>query len=277
MPAPLSDQLTILQSRRGLAALDPIGLWRNRGLCAVLAWRDFQIRYKQSLLGIAWAAVQPLAMVLILALVLGKLLGLEHQVEGSYALFVCAGMVPWMLFAAVVTAAANSLVANAEVLKKVYFPRLIVPLSAAGAPLADFAVAMVVLLGVMVWSGSPFTVHLLWLPVLGAAVMLSAIAMGVWLSAITVTYRDARLIVPFMLQLWFFATPVIYPLPVSPRWTWLLALNPMDGPIRGFRAAINGQSIDLPALLISIVIASFILMLGLAQFTRTERRFADVV
>ena len=187
------------------------------------------------------------------------------------------GMVPWMLFAAVVTAASNSLVAHAEMLRKVDFPRLIVPLSAAGAPLADFAVAMVVLAGVMLWRDSPFTVQLLWLPVLTAAVLLAAMGVGVLLSAVTVAYRDARLIVPFMLQLWFFATPVIYPLPVSPQWAWLLAFNPMYGPIRGFRDVINGQAIDIASLTISMVVATAVLMIGLFHFTHTERRFADVI
>lgn len=272
-----SRPVTVLRPRRGLAAVGLAELWRCRELWWVLALRDLQVRYKQTAIGAAWAVLQPLAMMVVATVVMGHLLGLSSKVHGSYAVFVYAGMVPWTLFAASVTAAGNSLVANAEILKKVYFPRLILSLSAVGAPVVDALAALLVLVGLMLVMGLAFSPTLLLLPLLLGSVVIAAVAVGLLLSALTVRYRDFRIVVPFTLQLWFFVTPVIYPLPVGQRWKWLLAVNPMDGPIEAFRAMILGQPIDFGIWGLSLGVALLLGAVGLWYFVRTERQFADVV
>ena len=274
-----SPRATVIKPQRGLASLDPVGLWRRRDLAWVLALRDLRVRYKQTLLGVAWAVVQPLATMVVLHLFFGRVLGMAERVgDVPYPVFLYAGLLPWTLFSNAVTASSNSLVGNAHILSKVYFPRLLLPLSATIVPVIDYCIAFVVLAGLMVYFSVPMTWGLLWLAPLVLSTVLAVLGVGVLLSALTVSYRDFRYVVPFMLQLWFFMTPVIYGLDFVPeRYQWLMNLNPMAGTIDAFRASVLGESMNIPAWLASTTVAAITLVVGLAWFARLERKFADVV
>ena len=274
---PHPDAPTIIQPRTGLGALNLTELWQARELAWVLALRDVQVRYKQTVLGVAWAILQPLAMMIIATLVIGNLLGVADRVEGSYAVFVYAAMVPWTLFAASVTAASNSLVNNAEMLRKIYFPRLIVPIAGVGAPLVDFAASFVLLIAFMLFMGLTLSPTIILLPLLTISALIAALGVGVALAAITVTYRDFRMIVPFLIQLWFFLTPVIYPIPLPEKYAWLMNFNPMFGVIEGFRSVIQNTPFNYTAYLTSTTVALVMLGLAVPYFARAQRRFADVV
>ncbi|HEX7010186.1 MAG TPA: ABC transporter permease [Phycisphaeraceae bacterium] len=252
-------------------------LWRYRGLAWTLLWRDVQVRYKQTLLGAAWAVIQPLALMVAASVVFGWLLGLDARVEGSYALFAYAGLVPWTLFAAGTTAASNSLLANAHMLQKVYFPRLVLPVSAIGAPLVDFAASGAVLLGWLIWQGSITWQAAVVLPLAGASIALAALGVGTLLAAMTATYRDLRLAVPLLLQVWFFLTPVVYPLPVSPRWEWVLSMNPVYGPIQACRAAMLSQPVPMAMWAVSLLAALACWQVAAGCFARVHKRLADVI
>lgn len=256
-------------------------LWRFRELLAFLAWRDIKVRYKQTSLGALWAVLQPFVMMVVLNLFFGRVfdINMEDKTSGiPYPIFLYAGLLPWTFFAAAVTASTNSLVSNANMLRKVYFPRLIMPLSSVGAPLMDYMVAFGVLLGLMGWYGVIPTAQLLLLPLFVLVTIVAALGVGIGLSGLTVSYRDFRYVVPFMLQVWFFITPVIWPVTiVSEEYHWLLRLNPMSGTIEAFRAAVLGTTIDVGALMISTGVAFLALFLGLGYFGYAERRFADVV
>lgn len=267
---------TVIGPCEGFGAIDFAGLWRFRDLGRALFWRDVQVRYKQTLLGAVWAVLQPLAMMVVASLVLGKMLGLSARVEGAYPVFVYAGLLPWTLFSATVGAASGSLVGNAEMLRKVYFPRLLLPVSSVGAPLVDFAASLVVLVGLAMWFGVGLGWSLLLVPLLTVSVVLASLAVGVMLSAVTVSYRDFRLVVPFLLQLWFFCTPVVYPMPVG-EWGWLLYLNPMHGTTEAFRAAVLGEAIPVAGWIASSAVAGLGVVLGVVMFARAEGKFADVV
>lgn len=269
--------VTLIKPRPGLKALDLPALWQFRDLWWALLLRDVQVRYKQTMLGGLWAVLQPVAMMIVATLVLGKLLGLDQRVDGAYPVFVYAGLIPWTLFSATVAASTNSLVANAEMLRKVYFPRLILPLAAIGAPVVDFAASFTVLMLLVGWFAVGYSASLLLLPVVAMSVLIAALGVGVLLSALTVSYRDFRLVVPFLLQLWFFLTPVVYPLPLPAQWAWLANLNPIHGSIEAFRAVILHHPVDLAGWACSTVVATACLLVGLIQFSRAEQRFADVV
>ncbi|MFP4145024.1 MAG: ABC transporter permease [Phycisphaeraceae bacterium] len=276
-PLPNPAELVTIEARQGWQRLDLAGLWRYRDLWWALLVRDVQVRYKQTVLGAAWAILQPLAMMVVIAMVLGKVLGMDAKVPGSYALFLYAGMIPWVLFRETVQNASNSLVNNAEMLRKIYFPRLLLPLSAVGTPVVDFLSSMFVLLGLAALLGDGFSLSLMWLPLAAMSLLIVALGVAVPLSAMVVSYRDFRLIVPLMLQMGMFLSPVMYPLPLPTRWEWLVCLNPMHGPLAAFRAAVLGQPIDFPLWICGTAMGMLGLMMGLAWFVRLERRFADVV
>ena len=215
---------------------------------------------------------------IVLHLFFGRLLDLEERVSVAYPVFLYAGLLPWQLFAAGVTASANSMVSNASIVRKVYFPRLIVPISALGAPLIDFAIASVVLIGMMLWFGVPIGPSLLLTPLLLVSTLLAVLGVGVLVSAITVSYRDARHLLPFGIQLLFFLTPVIYPVSIVPeRFRLLVSFNPMHGCIEAWRAVILGQPMDFAAWAISTAVAVVMLVGGVLYFQRVESRFADTV
>jgi lipopolysaccharide transport system permease protein len=253
-------------------------LWRYRELLYFFVWRDIKVRYKQTVLGALWAIIQPLAGTALFALFFGKLGGLSKQVDGSYTLFVYAGLLLWTFYANAVTLAANSLVGSSHLIAKVYFPRLLIPLAAVFSGLIDFAVAFAFLLVLMVIYRVPPSIAMLTLPWFLLGTMAVAAGVGALFSALVVSYRDFRYVIGFVVQLWLFATPVLYTLDTIPtRWRVLYAANPMVGMISGFRTAVLGGTFRLDVVLTSTVVATLLLVAGLRYFTGVQRRFADVI
>jgi lipopolysaccharide transport system permease protein len=269
--------IVVIEPSRGWRALDLRELWRFRELVYFLALRDVKVRYKQTALGIAWVLVQPLLAMGIFTVVFGQ----RGLTSGGlpYPLFVAAGLVPWFYFANATSGASGSIVGNTQLISKVYFPRLAIPLAAVSANLVDLGIGLLLELVLLVVFGVPLGPHLLVVPILVGLEVLTALGVSVWLAALDVQYRDVRYAVPFLLQVWFFATPVVYSLAdIGDRWRPLLSLNPMTGVIDGFRWALLGTG-DAPlvALLESTVIVLLLLGSGLLYFRRMERTFADVI
>lgn len=267
--------VTIALSRR--APIDLRGLWSYRELLYFLIWRDVKVRYKQTALGAVWVVMQPALATALFVLLFGRLIGVGS--DGlPYTLFAFAGMAPWMFFSGAVTNSSNSLVTNSNLIAKVYFPRVFIPAAAIGARLPDFAITLLVLAALMVYHGVQATWALLMLPLLVLLTVLLALGSGLLLSALNVRYRDVGALVPFLIQISMFATPIIYPLSLVPdKWRWVLLLNPLSGMIEGYRAALFGKSIDWPSLLVSAATTVVLLFISALVFRRMERRFADVV
>jgi lipopolysaccharide transport system permease protein len=273
-----SAPLFVLEPSHGWISLQLKSLWEYRELFYFLAWRDIKVRYKQTGLGIAWAILQPLAMMLLFSLIFGYLGGMPS--DGiPYPIFTYVALLPWQLFANALASSSNSLVMNQGLITKVYFPRLIVPLSAVLVGLVDFAFSFIILLGMMYYYGVLPTIAVLSLPVFIVLAIATALAVSLWLSALNVQYRDVQHIIPFLTQFWFFATPIVYSSSLVPaQWRALYGLNPMVGVIEGFRWALLGQARPLGAsTVISILIIGLILFGGLLYFQRMEKTFADVV
>jgi lipopolysaccharide transport system permease protein len=253
-------------------------LWRARELAYFFVWRDVKIRYKQTAIGAAWAILQPLLAMLVFTLFFGKLAHIPS--EGlPYQVFVYAGLLPWMYFAASLQNATNTIVENQRVITKVYFPRLILPLSAVLSGLVDFGISFLIFVVMMVYYRIEPTIQILWLPAFLLLAVLTAFGVGLWLSALNAIYRDVRYVLPFLVQLWLFASPVIYPPTLmSAKWRWLFGLNPMAGVIEGFRWSLAGRG-NPPGrlILVSSGIMLVILLGGLAYFQNTETVIADVV
>lgn len=271
--------VVVIQPSRTWVALNLRDLWAYRELLCFLTWRDVKVRYKQTLLGAAWAIIQPLFQMIVFTLFFGKLAGLEHKTGGiAYPIFAYAGLLPWTFFSNAITNSGNSLVGSANLITKVYFPRMIIPAAAVGAGLVDFAIAFVILAGLMIYYGVAISVGLLMLPVLVLLTTLLAIGVGMWFSALNVKYRDIRYALPFAIQLWMFVSPIIYPPTLVPeQYRWLLSLNPMTGIIEGYRASLLGSEFNWPALGISAALTIGILVYSAYHFRRMERTFADVV
>ena len=277
-PAAPESGLIVIEPTHGWRALDVRELWAYRELIYFLAWRVVKVRYKQTALGIAWVVLQPLVAMAIFSIVFGRLASLPSD-NVPYPLFVFAGLVPWFYFANATSTASGSLVANTNLVSKVYFPRLAVPLAAVLAGLVDLAIGLALELVLLTAFGLPPTPRVLLVPLLVAALALSALAVSIWLSALDVQYRDVRYAIPFLIQLWLFATPVVYPLSVvSDRWQWLFALNPVTGTIETFRWALLGSGeFPAPQLALGVVTTLLLLGSGLLYFRRVERTFADVI
>ena len=268
----------IIEPRKGLLRLDLQAVWRYRELLYFLVWRDVKVVYKQTLLGVAWGILQPLATMVIFTLVFSRFANIPS--DGlPYPIFAYTALLPWNYFSQAISRAGISLVGEANLISKIYFPRLIVPISAILAPLVDFAVAFLVLLGMMAWYGIAPNWTIVTVPVFLLLALVSALAVGLWLSALNVKYRDVRHTIPFLVQLWLFASPVAYPVSLVPEnWRLLYSLNPMVGVIEGFRWALLGkQSPDFSAIALSMVIVGVLLAGGLRYFKRTERTFADII
>lgn len=267
----------VVEPRKGLS-LRLKELWEYRDLLYFLVWRDIKVRYKQTALGAAWAILQPLLATIVFSIFFGRLAKVPS--DGiPYPVFAYVGFLPWQLFAYSLTESTNSLVTNQNLIRKVYFPRLLVPLSAVLAGLVDFAIAFMVLLALLLKYGIVPKASIVVLPVFLLLAVASALAVGLWLSALNVQYRDVRYTIPFLTQLWMFATPVVYPSSLIPaRWRSLYGLNPMAGVVEGFRWAMLGKSGN-PGLLIWVSAAVVVLMLigGLIYFRRMESTFADIV
>jgi lipopolysaccharide transport system permease protein len=274
----IADNLTVIEPKRAWTHFDIREIWKYRELFYFLTKRDIKVRYKQTVLGGLWAIIQPVFTMLVFTLFFGRLAKVPS--DGiPYPIFVYAGLLPWTYFSNALTASGNSLVGSANLITKVYFPRLIIPASASLAGLLDFFLAMVVLGVLMLYYQFLPGIGLLIFPVLITLTFLCAVGVGLWLSALNVQYRDIRYAIPFIIQLWMFVSPVIYPVSmVKEKYQWLLSLNPMGGVIKAYRASLLGHMpIDWFLLGISSAIIIFIFFSGLYYFKRIEKTFADVV
>jgi lipopolysaccharide transport system permease protein len=267
----------VIEPSRGWRPFDIKGLWEYRELLGVLIRRDIKVRYSQTVLGAAWVVLQAAATTGMFTLVFGTLVKVPS--EGyPYASYVFSALLPWTFFSNAVSASGNSLVNSSGLIGKVYFPRLVVPVASVGAGVVDFCISAVLLLLLLLVLGTAWTTNLLAAPFLLGAVAIAALGVGILLSALVVSYRDFRHVIPFLLQVWMFATPVVYPATLVPeRWRWLHHLNPLYGFIGGFRSAFLGSPFDLPALGISFAWAVLLFLFGVAYFEKVERRFADII
>jgi lipopolysaccharide transport system permease protein len=268
----------IIKPSRGWFAFRLNDLWQYRELLYFLTWRDIKVRYKQTVLGAAWAIIQPFFTMVVFTLFFGRLAKIPS--EGvPYPIFSYAGLLPWTFFSQAMNQSSDSLVGNANLISKVYFPRLVIPLSAALAPLVDFCIAFIVLVGMMFFYKIFPTGTLVWLPAFLLLALATSLGIGLWLSALNVQYRDVRYTIPFLTQLWLFATPVIYPSSgVHGPWRILLGLNPMTGVVEGFRWALLGIGAAPGGMIYTSMGVSLLLVFtGMIYFKRMEKTFADVV
>lgn len=252
-------------------------LWQHRDLGFFLIWRDLKVRYKQTFFGVAWAILQPVLMMAVFTVFLGQVEGIAPA-GVPYPLFALAGLVPWTLFSQSLIGASNSLVNSQSLISKVYFPRLLLPIAGVGSFVVDFLIALVLLLIVTPLFGFPLTITILWLPVFALLAVFVALAVGTGLAAVNARYRDVRHAVPFLVQIWLFASPVVYSITLVPEnLRPLFALNPMTGVIVGFRWALLGGDRPDAAIFVSVAGTLVILVLGIAYFRRVERFFADII
>jgi len=269
----------VIRPSKGWIRLNLRDLWTYRELIFFLTWRDIKVRYKQAALGVAWAIIQPLMSMVVFSIIFGQLAGLETENGIPYPLFAYAALLPWDLFAGALQKSGTSLVGNANLITKIYFPRLVIPFSSVVSGLVDFAIAFVVLMGLMIYYQMPFTLNLLWLPLLILLAMATALAVGLWLSALNVQYRDIQHMIPFMVMIWMYASPVAYSATIIPEGPWRIvyALNPIAGVVQGFRWALLGTTPPDISLLVSSAVVLVLLVSGLFFFRRMERTFADIV
>jgi lipopolysaccharide transport system permease protein len=276
----LGEGFVVYERQRGWAALDFGELWKYRELLYFLTWRDILVRYKQAVIGVAWAVLQPVVTMVVFTVVFNKILGVQSPASDMpYAVFSYTGLLPWLFFAGALSRSSASLVGNANLLTKVYFPRLVIPISAVLAGLVDLGISFLVLIVLMAGYGIAPTWHVVFLPVFVLLAFTTALGVSLWLSALNVLYRDVQYVVPFLVQLWMFASPVIYPItsiPAGPK-RIVFALNPMTGVIGGFRWALLGQQFPSGLMWLSIAVVVVLFVGGLFYFKRMERVFADVV
>lgn len=271
------QHVTVIEPVKGWRMLDWRALWAYRELLWVLTARDIKVRYKQTVLGAGWAILRPFITMVIFSVVFGHLAKMPSD-GYPYPVFVYAALLPWTFFAGAIGTSGGSLVGSANLVSKVYFPRLIIPLSSVGAGLVDLLISAGILLLMMLYYGVGWSWNLLAAPVLLLFVIFTALGVGTLLSALTVAYRDFTHLTPFMVQIWMYVTPVIFPVSLVPeRWQWLLYLNPMTGLVEGFRSAFLGKPFDMTGLGISFAVAVAIFIVGVAYFEKVERRFADII
>lgn len=269
---------TIISADARAPLVNPRELWQARELLGFLAWRDIRVRYRQTLLGAGWALLEPLVTVVVFTLVFNRLAGLDSG-PVPYPVYCCAGVLLWTFFARSLRAVTVSLVANAGLVTKAYFPRLILPLAAQSATLVDFGCALLMFFALAAYYGSPLVISLVTVPFWVALAALNALGVGLVLAAVNVRFRDVSQAVPFLTQIWMFASPVAYPLASVPeRWRYAYQLNPMVGVVEGMRwALLPGYGFDATLLLPSMLMGVGLLLSGLWWFRRTQRRFADIV
>jgi lipopolysaccharide transport system permease protein len=265
------------EARPGWVAIDFSELWRYRELIVFYAIRDIKVRYKQTLLGASWAILQPLLTMVVFSIFFGKLAGVPS--DGiPYPIFAYCGLVPWQLFAYGLTQSSNRMVEDAQVISKVYFPRLIVPLASVIAGLVDFTIAFGALVVMMLYYKITPGWAMLTLPLFTLLALIAALAVGLWLSALNVKYRDVRYTIPFLAQFWLFVTPVAYSSSLVPhKWQGLYGINPMAGVVNGFRWALLGKTPPAPILIVSVIATVVLLIGGLYYFRRMEKSFADII
>lgn len=268
----------IIEARKGLFHLDLAEVWLYRELLYFLTWREIKVRYKQTVIGAAWAVLQPVLTMLIFTVVFGQFAKIPS--DGlPYALFAYTGLLPWEYFAQALGRSGVSLVGDANLISKVYFPRLIIPLATAVTPLVDFCLSFSVLLAMMIWFGAAPGWGVLFLPLFLSLALATALSVSLWLAPLNVRYRDVRHAIPFLIQVWMYASPIAYPVSLVPvEWRLLYSLNPMVGVIEGFRWALLGKdSPDLGIMAVSTGAVLALLAGGLIYFRRMERTFADVI
>ena len=272
-----STSIITLRPSRGWVPVNLRELWAYRELLYFLTWREIKVRYKQTVLGFAWAIIQPFMMMIVFTLFFGNLAKIPS--EGiPYPLFNYAALLPWTLFAEGINRSSISLVQQASLVQKVYFPRLVMPMAGILSPLVDFLIASTILIGMMFYFGYPPTIRMLWVPAFVILTLMTAFGVGLWLSAINVKYRDVRYTIPFLVQFWLFASPVVYSSSLLPeRWQMIYGLNPMAGVIEGFRWALLGTEPPGSLIAVSVIIVLVILVAGAFYFRRSEKDFADVV
>jgi len=273
-----AKSVVIIEPSKTWVPLKLRDLWEYRELLFFLTWRDVKVRYKQTLLGAAWAILQPLLTMLIFTLLFGGLAGI--QTGGiPYPLFAFGGLLIWTFFSNSVTNSGNSLVGSSNLITKIYFPRMIIPMAAVGAGLVDFILAFLIQAVLMAYYRVQVTWALVMIPPLALLAALLAVGVGMWLSALNVKYRDIRYAIPFLVQIWMFASPIIYPVSMLPaKWRWVFMLNPLTGIIQNFRIALFGnQSFEWNSLLISVAITLAVLVYSAFSFRRMERHFADII
>lgn len=280
LAAPEPEVRTItLRPSRGWISLNLRDLWLYRELVFFLTWRDVKVRYKQAALGVAWAILQPVTSMVIFSVILGYLLKVPTDNGIPYPVFSYVALLPWQLFANALTKSGASLVGSANLITKVYFPRLVIPISSLGASLVDFLFSFLVLIGLMFFYQIQVTWNVLWLPLFLLFALLTAFAVGLWLSALNVQYRDVQQMIGPIVTAWMYASPVVYSASIIPsaKWQVVYALNPMAGVIQGFRWALLGTNPPDLSLLVSIGVVLVLLVSGLFFFKRMERIFADIV
>jgi lipopolysaccharide transport system permease protein len=269
----------VIKPHKGLIPLNFKELWAFRELLFFLSWRDIKVKYKQTALGAAWAILQPFLTMIVFSILFGKLAKVPS--DGiPYPIFVYAGLLPWNYFSSALSSSGNSLVASSNLITKVYFPRLIIPASASLSSLLDFLIASIILIGMMFfYHFTPNILGIIMIPVLIFLTFMVAVGCGLWLSALNVEYRDFQYVIPFLVQIWMFVTPVIYPVTLFPeKYRWILSLNPMGGIIEAFRASTLGhQAINWNLLIISSAVAVLVFITGMLYFRKVERSFADII
>lgn len=271
------EPLVVIQPSKSWNLINLRDIWAYRELLFFLTWRDVKVRYKQTLLGAAWAILQPLFMMIIFTIFFGRLAGLDSA-GIPYPVFALAGLVPWTFFSNTITASGNSLVGSAHLITKVYFPRLIVPAAAMMAGLVDFMLSFLLLIALMIYYRVPLTGQVAFLPLLVLLTALFGLGVGTWMSALNVKYRDVRFALPFVIQLWLFVSSVILPSSAVPaKWRWILMFNPMSGIIEGYRSALFGLPFDWPALGVATLLTVVMLFYSVYSFGKAERSFADII
>jgi lipopolysaccharide transport system permease protein len=275
---PSPKRKLIIENRSGLFDVDWSELWEYRELLHTFVGRELKIRYKQTAIGVSWVVLQPLITVVIFTVIFGRLA--EIPSDGVwYPVFALTALIPWNFVSQAISRSAASLVGNANLVSKVYFPRMLLPVSMVMAPLVDLALSLVLLFGLLIYAGIPLTLKVLMLPIFIVVAIFTAMGVGLIVSAANVKYRDVGHAIPFVIQIWMFVSPIVYPVSLVPeQWRWLYGLNPMVGVIEGFRWALLGRTApDLIVLVESCLILFLVFIAGLAYFRKMERQFADVI
>lgn len=271
-------KVTIIRPKKIISSADFKELWEYRELLYFFTWRDLKVRYKQTAIGVAWAIFQPLIAMIVFSVFFGKLAGMPSD-DIPYPIFVYVGLLFWQFFSSSLSQVSNSLVGNRDIITKIYFPRLVLPISATMSKFVDFAIGSVILVGLMAYyQFLPLLSGVLLLPLLLIITFMASLGLGLFLAAASVKYRDVQYVLPFFIQMLMFLTPVIYPASITGVYSWILAINPMTGVIKAARAAILGNfAINWTLLTISATACLVVLILGLLYFKKTERFFADIV
>jgi len=277
-PALTNTPMIHIAPSKGWISMGLKDIWEYRELLGIFVWRDLKVRYRQTVIGALWAILQPLLTMVIFSIFFGRLAGIPSD-EIPYPIFSFAGLVPWTFFANSINQASNSLVNSADMIKKIYFPRITMPMAAVLASFVDFVLAFIILLGMMLYYDFIPTINVIWLPLLILLTMMTGLGVSFWLSALNVQFRDVRYMIPFITQAWLFATPVAYPSSLlTEPWRTIYGINPMVGVIEGFRWALLGTDAAPEHLIIvSFIVAFFIFISGAVYFRRMEKTFADVI